>query len=242
MTYNGAHMMLINACRSSSVYVVKWILDNKDININTKDQKGWTALMHAAYEDSNEIVLLLLDCLDVNVNHQSLDGDTALIQSVYWNSFNVVVLLLSHKDVDVNLKKLNGDTALIMAVKTSRVANVERLLNHNNIKIDIQNNAGYTALAAAIKCCNVKIIKLLLTYGATIPNPLSCHHKDIRQLLENWRTYLPRWNRFRSYNYYPTEFNRIAFAWLLCCKRLKVFPKDIRYLMIEYVAEAWKYF
>lgn len=53
-----------------------------------------------------------------------------------------------------------------------------------------------------------------------------------------------RWNRFKTYKYYPDTFNRdIARVWLLCCKRcklLKKLPKDIRYLLIEYFAGAWK--
>ena len=56
-----------------------------------------------------------------------------------------------------------------------------------------------------------------------------------KKLLENK---LPRWSRFDTYDLYPRAFNRIAFKWLLCCKRLKLY-KDIRYLILEYIARVW---
>ena len=84
------------------------------------------------------------------------------------------------------------------------------------------------------------MIEMLLARGARIYRLYTYFPPKIEKVVRNWRFYLPRWSRFGSARYYPREFNDIAIHWLLVCTRLKVPPKDLRYLIIEYIAEAWK--
>jgi len=52
-----------------------------------------------------------------------------------------------------------------------------------------------------------------------------------------WRQYL---TKVRVYC--PRSLKRILKAWLLCCKRppLRGLPKDLRYLMCDYIVKNWK--
>ena len=92
------------------------------------------------------------------------------------------------------------------------------------------------------------VMKLLLKYGA---DPWLQHYYDndnaltyaskstnreLAKILVNWKTYLPKWNRYTTAKYYNPEFNEIAFAWLSSSK----LPKDLQYLVVEKMAEKWK--
>jgi len=53
----------------------------------------------------------------------------------------------------------------------------------------------------------------------------------------SWRLFLTKQRK-----HYPKSLKIILKAWLLCCKRapLKGLPKDLRYLMCDYIVEEWK--
>jgi hypothetical protein len=98
------------------------------------------------------------------------------------------------------------------------------------------------AFGAAVRFQRPEILKLLIFHGAGICDTLDLEnpHSETQRVLYNWTMYLPRWNRFVTHKYYPGEFTKVALHWLLCCKRLKVFCKDLQYLILEYIAENWK--
>ena len=63
------------------------------------------------------------------------------------------------------------------------------------------------------------------------------------EVMKNWKRYLPKWtvyNNFKSHKYYPVEFKKIAFQWLLVCDKLKVFPRDIVLHLLGYIAEDFR--
>ncbi len=130
--------------------------------------------------------------------------------------------------------------SLISLVRSNNIDGVGKLLEIENV--NLQNKNGVIALLWASKKGNIEIVKLLLGKGVIVPSTsfYTSDSNDINNVLTNWKTYLPRWNRFKTYKYYPKEFKEIAIQWLLICKRKNFVSKDIRLLMIEYLAESWK--
>ncbi len=214
--------------------------DNTVNEINLQDSDGNTALILASGRGYIEIVKLLLEHETINVNEKNNNGYAALIYASRNGNIEIVRLLLDIENINVNLQNKNGYTALILASWNGHIEVVKLLLNIEIININIQDNTGQTALVIASRKGNIDVVELLLSKGATVPLKNN-YSKDINEVLTNWKIYLPRWNRFDTYKYYPKEFNDIVMLWLLICKRKNFVSKDIKLLMIEYLAESWKF-
>ncbi len=218
------------------------LVENKNIDgtINKQNKYGDTDLIIASRNEHIEIIKLLLNVETINVNLQNNYKNTALHWASKKNYIEIIKLLLEHKTINVNIQNNYENTALICASNSKNIEVVKLLLNVEMINVNLQNNSKNTALICASDKGNIEIIKLLLSKGASTISVNSNYSKDINDVLTNWKTYLPRWNRFKTYRYYPKEFKEIAIQWLLICKRKNFVSKDIRLLMIEYFAESWK--
>ena len=230
---------LIHASEYNYIEIVKLLLEVEDINVNIQDYVLDTALTCASYNNYIEIVKLLLEVKNINVNLQDSDGDNALICAFREKNAEIIKLLLTNETININLQNYDGDTALIYTSLNGNIEVVKLLLNIENINVNLENNCGITAMMHASENGRIEIVKLLLSKGATVSVKYD-YSDDINEVLTNWKTYLPRWNRFKTYKYYPKEFNEIVMLWLLICKRKNFVSKDIKLLMIEYLAESWK--
>ncbi len=179
----------------------------------------------------------------INVNLQDKSNYTALVLASRKNYIEIIILLLEIETINVNLQTKYGGTALMWASRKGYIEVVKLLLEHEDINVNLQDIDEETALIFASKNSYIEIVELLLAKGATLTYKFFMkpyYSKKINEVLTNWKTYLPRWNRFKTCKYYPKEFNEIAIQWLLICKRKNFVSEDIKLLMIEYFAESWK--
>ncbi len=87
---------------------IKTLISNG--NVNTKNERGWTALMYASYYGHTDIVSSLIsDGADVNAKNN--DGVTALMWASAEGNRDVAKILIDAK-ADVNAKNNKGATAL----------------------------------------------------------------------------------------------------------------------------------
>ena len=195
-------------CKTENFTQLKEWLKKNHKKLNSPNVAGYTILHEASYHGNVKGVKLLLK-YRTNPNIQNRDGRTALHRAVVHGHEECVKLLLKHGG-DPNIQNMDGRTALHWP-----------------------SYWGYT-----------EIIKLLLVYGAN-PNIKNkdgetafdvAKNKECKEILQNWKTYLPEWNRYTTAKYYPIEFNQVAFAWLSSSN----LPKDLRYLVLPDLAEKWK--
>ncbi len=176
----------------------------------------------------------------ININKHKYEN-TALMYASEKGNVEVVKLLLENETINVNIQNYYGNNALIIVSKKGYIKVVKLLLEHEDINVNLQDSDENTALTWASWNGHIEIIILLLGKGATTIIPVNNYYSDdMNKVLTNWKTYLPRWNRFKTCKYYPKEFKEIATLWLLICKRKNFVSKDIKLLMIEYLAESWK--
>ena len=87
--------------------VVQLFLDHSDSNIelNARDNDGWTAFMFACYCRRNDVVKLFLDHSErIDLNARTKNGRTAFMWACKCGHKDVVQLLLEHsKDVDITI-------------------------------------------------------------------------------------------------------------------------------------------
>lgn len=159
-------------------------------------------------------------------------------------------MLLKRQDLLVNHQDNDGDSALITASGEGMTKCVKLLLDDRRTDVNLVNVRGQSVLWAAYRWGETTNMKLLISYGANIKgiveSVLEDHKKwesdpSAEAVMKNWESYLPEFTRYvKSNKYYPHKFKECAFTFILSCLRSKAFPKDIIYLLLEYIARAWK--
>ena len=122
----------------------------KGADVNIRDKKGRTALMHAAgFGFGHMLVINKILIAGADIDAQDNDLDTALIYGVKYKHPASVSQLLS-MGADVNKTNMLGNTALMLAIKTGYADMVEEILQ-NGADRNIMNNEGMTALDIAYR-------------------------------------------------------------------------------------------
>jgi ankyrin repeat protein len=129
------------------------------VNVNARNQYGWTALIWASIKNRTEVVDLLLKA-GADANLQNRDGWTALIAALFENHTEVVRLLLE-AGANANLQDKDGLTALMDASSKGHTEVVELLLNAG-ADVNLQDQVGGTALIWAAFLDHTKVVELLL--------------------------------------------------------------------------------
>lgn len=161
---------LIDASKIGDGKKVKELLET-DININIKDDDGYTALTHSVYGGYLKCVKLLIK-KGANVNIKDNNGYTALMEATTHGYIEIVKFLLEN-DADPNIRDNKGYTALMIAADTENPEIVKVLLEKGADPNIINNQYNTTALKIVSDIIHVassdpilKIIILLIENGA----------------------------------------------------------------------------
>ncbi len=169
----------------------------KGLDVNRRDRRGATLLMHAAAFGSPEAMKLLLDAgADVNaksqleataliwgaadpakvrllvdrgadVNARSKLGRTPLMSAAAIAGASETVRLLLAKGADPQAKDTHGNSALLTAADAGDPETV-RLLLEKGLDANSADEGGNTALMSAAGNCDLEAVKLLLAKGADV--------------------------------------------------------------------------
>lgn len=135
------------------------------INTETRDERGWTPLILAAFNGREEIVNLLIQ-YGAHTNAGDFDGNTAL----HWAAFaghTASAKLLVENHAEINARNSFGLTPLLQAT-IRRHLKIVLLLINRGANLDAATRDGWTALhkAAAMGC--TEIVWPLIRHGANI--------------------------------------------------------------------------
>jgi serine/threonine-protein phosphatase 6 regulatory ankyrin repeat subunit B len=111
------------------------------VDLNIRNNWGWTALNLASYWNHGEVVKLLISA-GADLNIRSNDGWTALIGASYKNHGEVVKLLI-RSGANLNIRNIWGRTALILASRWNRIE-VVKILLENFADECILDNGGWS--------------------------------------------------------------------------------------------------
>ena len=143
--------------------VLLTLLFEKDIDINSQDSYGATALQIAAKYGHESVVRLLLQ-KEASINIENNNGETAL----YWaarNGHKTVGKLLLENGANVLTKDNEGWSALDWAVIGGKNDIVKELLKHG---IDTKNDGSNQALYLAAWEGHEDTVQMLLDNGADV--------------------------------------------------------------------------
>ena len=163
---------LVAACDKNTPLMDKVVADDaagvsaliaKGVDVNARNNYGWTALSHAARAGNAELVeLLLAHGADVNARDQS--GWTPLMRAAMKGHVEAVKVLLAH-GAAVNDKEKDEDwTALHWAAARGHAEVVALLLSHG-ADYSLRTQDGMTPLMLAMKESHEKVVQVLQQAG-----------------------------------------------------------------------------
>eukprot|EP00042_Codosiga_hollandica_P049470 m.574792 g.574792 ORF g.574792 m.574792 type:complete len:260 (-) comp57885_c0_seq7:201-980(-) len=125
-TIAKAHLLRV-ACGFGSLLAVQKLLST-NIDINSADERGMTALMIAAAKNHQEIVAKLVQKRTARLNAQDRNGWTALHWAVACEAPNSIVTLLPCKKLTPTISNYKGETVLHFAAREGRLDLANQLL------------------------------------------------------------------------------------------------------------------
>jgi cytohesin len=158
------------------------------VEVNPKDDDGWTPLHYATQGKFQETVDLLLEVPTIQVNAVNNAGRTALHIAVQQENVELVQRFLDCPAVDVNQRDHGGWSPLHLAAKSGALVLVEMLLDVDGIEVNAGDKAGWTPLHNAVKYMHHGVTRKLLerpeidvnvrAQGGWTPLHLACLNRD----------------------------------------------------------------
>jgi cytohesin len=144
--------------------------------VHARDERGWTPLHWAAFQNQLPVAALLLtNGANVNVRTsysgsiQTGDGFDAPLHFAVMEGHDQMVELLLGNGADINARGENGETPLYVAIG-HYCTNTAKLLLNRGAALNATTTPGDSALCEAARTGNRKMAELLITNGADV-NP-----------------------------------------------------------------------
>ncbi|KAM9715936.1 ankyrin repeat and SAM domain-containing protein 3 isoform 2-T2 [Menidia menidia] len=157
---------LHTACSIGQYDVVAECIQKREVNLDGKNNGGWTPLMYAAYIGHDNIANLLLEA-GVNVNATTSKGLTPLMLAASCGNESIAYFLLQ-QGAELELKDSRGWTALFHCTSTGHQQMVKFLLDNNadaNVK---EPGSGFTPLMEAAASGHEIIVQYLLDHRVKV--------------------------------------------------------------------------
>ncbi|HEV2601160.1 MAG TPA: ankyrin repeat domain-containing protein [Candidatus Babeliales bacterium] len=135
-------------------------------DLNCKDGRGRTLLMHAASQKNLDVVRFLLQ-EKADVQSASQDGSTVLMKAAAFADRDIVELILN-AGADKDAQNSKGVIALTAAIASRKTDTVQLLLEHQ-VNVNSVDKSGRTPLMIAIETTgNAEIADILVKAGASM--------------------------------------------------------------------------
>ncbi|MCJ1243791.1 hypothetical protein MMC30_000988 [Trapelia coarctata] len=149
------------AVQNGHLETVRFLLEQRNINVNCRDALRKTPLIRAASKGHLEIVKLLLSRSDTIADARGDREETALACAATNDNPAIAQLLMSRKDVNINNKECYGETPLYNAVRHGSLEIIRILLAYPEIELDF-TDPRLSLLSAAAECGSPEVLQLVL--------------------------------------------------------------------------------
>ncbi len=159
---------LLKAADQQDTEKVKELI-KQNVEVNTQDSEGRTALMIATYNHDPYTAKALIEAgADISIQ-DNMQNNCFLYAGA--EGYLDILRLAIEAGADTTIKNRYGGTALIPASERGHVEVVEELLNKTDVDVNHVNRLGWTALMEAVVLSDggvqhQEIIKILLNHGA----------------------------------------------------------------------------
>lgn len=145
------------ACAFGQCKIVKMLVQDFSVPVNTIGPIGRKAITYAVEYDRVEVLRLLIFTLDAEYD------SSIFLLALECNSRQTVQFLLSVTRVDLMFQNLKGENALHVAARWyHNESEIQKMLTHKNLDINALTQKGESAFYIACFRDNVAMAKLLL--------------------------------------------------------------------------------
>lgn len=154
--------ILYRAAEKGQLQCIKWLFNNRKVDVYFKQKDGSTLLYIAAQNGHTDVItyLLVKQKAKLNTLFEKCELDIAAEN----NQVYTVKTLLKYGSIPCNLGKFNS-IAMYLAAQRGYFEIVKILLDHG-ISADQCRYKGFTCLYTAARNGHLEIVKLLTEYGA----------------------------------------------------------------------------
>ena len=152
----------MRAVESNDMHAIGLFLSS-GMDVDTRDERGWTPLMVSSFNGNEKIAELLIRCnADVNAR------DNAGYGPIHWAAYNgyvKVIGLMLARQADVNARSQHGWTPLLQGATRGHVATCRTLIS-NGADVNLGSDDGWTPLHKACNNGHTEVVRLLLAHHA----------------------------------------------------------------------------
>lgn len=141
--------LLHESAKHGRLDIVKSLVKESHVNPNSRDRKGWTALLRATKANHLDCVEFLIQC-KADLNAQTRELNTALHKAAKRHRKEAAAMLIKAQ-ADLNMVNKGAATPLMMAALSRSCAGVLTLLIEARADINVQKDVGYSALMLAAR-------------------------------------------------------------------------------------------
>ncbi|WP_445628560.1 ankyrin repeat domain-containing protein [Nostoc sp. DSM 114167] len=171
---------LFIAIETQKIEVVNFLIQQHNIDINAKNEHGWTPLHKAANTGCLTIVHKLLNDERTRPTETTNMNATTVYEAAFGSNEVEIIRMLEEKGVDINLPSEDRFTPLMVAIWRENYAIADYLIEQiPKSNINQRDRKGETALYKAVKQGNYDLVTKFIDKGAdyrikpfiTSPNP-----------------------------------------------------------------------
>ena len=155
--------LLLNACSSGNLELVKWCLANGS-SLDEKDDAGRTCVVHASVAKDKDVIEYLLE-QGCSLKETGSNGRGCMYYAAICHLD--VLKFLIEKGCSVKTVDNYGHTPLLLACSRGKLENVAFLLE-NGSSLDEKADSGDSAITCAAASGNLSLVKFLLEKGCSV--------------------------------------------------------------------------
>ena len=160
--------MVFNAISNGDLETTKYLIEENNIDINSKDENGKTLLMKACCNTNLDLVKYLVENkADLTIKDNK--NYNALMYAVEKSTLDIVRYLFEESDT-INIEQLSKDQMglLSLAIKNNDFRILRYLVESQNFDITISNDKGQTLALLAAGYGKLDSVKYLIDKNANI--------------------------------------------------------------------------
>ncbi|EYU42107.1 hypothetical protein MIMGU_mgv1a024108mg [Erythranthe guttata] len=157
---------LLFATRANDIEAVKKLIKHKDLNLEEKDENGFSAVMVAAVGGQIDTFKLLVDA-GADLEARNNYGETAITLAEASQNREAFAKVIPSTKENNNTSIISIESsALHKAARFGNLELVRELAKEHRDVINTLDNDGYTPLMLAAKSGNVAMCQVLISHGA----------------------------------------------------------------------------